>query len=114
MLVTRRRSRESIFIGDNVEIKVLEIGPSWVKLGIDAPKEISVIRSEQKLTREENLAASQSLAPHLVSDLVRKVGPSASTVKNVTTAEILPPRQRSTMVNRSSPRTPIREADMDW
>ncbi|MBM3773622.1 MAG: carbon storage regulator, partial [Acidobacteria bacterium] len=74
MLVTRRRSRESIFIGEEVEIKVLEIGPSWVKLGIDAPKEISVLRSEQKLTREENLAAARALPTGALSDLVRRVG----------------------------------------
>jgi carbon storage regulator len=81
MLVTRRRSRQSVFIGGNVEVKILEIGPTWVKLGIDAPKEIPVIRSEQKLTSEENLAASQALRPDLVSGLVEQIRPASAVNK---------------------------------
>ena len=46
MLVLTRRSGESFFIGDNIEIKVSDISGDKVRISIDAPREISVLRSE--------------------------------------------------------------------
>ena len=55
----RRRAGESILIGDDIEIQIIHIGPSRIKIGITAPKSISVHLKEVKLVREENLAAAQ-------------------------------------------------------
>ncbi|MDP5056856.1 carbon storage regulator [Marinomonas hwangdonensis] len=46
MLVITRRSGESIHIGDNMEITVLSIQGNQARIGIKAPKEISVHREE--------------------------------------------------------------------
>jgi carbon storage regulator len=46
MLVLSRKKNEKIIIGGNIEIKVVEILGGKVRLGIDAPKEISVHRHE--------------------------------------------------------------------
>ena len=46
MLVLSRKSNESLMIGDNIEIIVLEIREGNVKLGIKAPREVSVHRQE--------------------------------------------------------------------
>ena len=46
MLVLTRRQGESIAIGDDVTITVLEIRGGQVRLGIVAPSEITVLRSE--------------------------------------------------------------------
>jgi carbon storage regulator len=46
MLILTRRIGESIIIGDNVGINILGVKGSHVKIGIDAPKEISVHREE--------------------------------------------------------------------
>lgn len=46
MLVLTRHSGESLIIGDNIEITVVEVQGDKVKLGINAPKEISVMRKE--------------------------------------------------------------------
>ena len=48
MLVLSRKSTESIHVGDSVVVTVLEIRGNKVRLGIDAPKEIHVLRSELK------------------------------------------------------------------
>jgi carbon storage regulator len=48
MLVLSRRSTERIQIGDNVVVTVLEIRGNKVRMGIDAPKEVRVLRSELK------------------------------------------------------------------
>ncbi|MCB5161296.1 carbon storage regulator CsrA [Marinomonas algarum] len=46
MLIITRRSGETINIGDDTEITVLGIQGSQVRLGIKAPKEVSVHREE--------------------------------------------------------------------
>ena len=46
MLVLTRHPAESIKIGDNIDIRVLKIVGNQVYLGIDAPQDVSVHRSE--------------------------------------------------------------------
>ncbi len=58
MLIIRRRRGESIVIGEDIEIEILETSSTQVKLGISAPKEVTVLRSEIRVTRDVNLAAS--------------------------------------------------------
>lgn len=46
MLVLSRNTTESIRIGDNIEVRVLEISGGRVRLGVSAPVEIPVHRNE--------------------------------------------------------------------
>jgi carbon storage regulator len=46
MLVLSRDVSQSIAIGDNISISVVDIGGGRVRLGIDAPKEIKIVREE--------------------------------------------------------------------
>ena len=46
MLCLNRKLRESILIGDDIRIVVMEIKNNVVKLGIEAPKGVAVLRSE--------------------------------------------------------------------
>lgn len=46
MLVLSRRENQVICIGDNIRITIVRIGPDTVKVGVDAPAEIPVHRSE--------------------------------------------------------------------
>lgn len=46
MLVLSRKPGEKILIGDNVTITVIRIGPNTVRLGIDAPKDLNIVRQE--------------------------------------------------------------------
>lgn len=54
----RRRCGESILVGDNVEIRVLEVAGGRVTLGITAPRDVLVLRNELRLTAEFNREAS--------------------------------------------------------
>ena len=56
----RRRSGESILLGDNIEIQVLEVAGNRVKIGISAPRDLLVLRKELRLTEELNREASQA------------------------------------------------------
>jgi carbon storage regulator len=58
MLVLTRRSGEGIVIGDEIQIRVLAIDGDRVRLGIDAPQQVSVYREEIYLQiKEENQKA---------------------------------------------------------
>lgn len=59
MLVLTRKEDESIMIGDDIEVKVLDLKESQVKLGIVAPREVAVHRREVYLAiQAENAQAA--------------------------------------------------------
>jgi carbon storage regulator len=60
MLVLSRQRDETIMIGDDVEVTVVDIRGDKVRLGITAPREMSVHRKEvYEAIRRENRAAAQ-------------------------------------------------------
>jgi carbon storage regulator len=75
MLVMRRRAGESLLIGGEIEIEILEVGPTRVKLGIVAPPNLVITRKEVALTRTENLTAARNAAPEMIAWLSRKLAP---------------------------------------
>jgi carbon storage regulator len=59
MLVLTRKVNQTIIIGDNVEVVVLEVRGEQVRLGIRAPRDVSVHRKEiYEQIAEENRGAS--------------------------------------------------------
>ncbi len=60
MLVLSRQRDESIIIGDNITVTIVDIRGEKVRLGIDAPTEVPVHRREvHEAIQRENLRASQ-------------------------------------------------------
>lgn len=58
MLVLSRKKGESIIIDGKIEVKVIAVEGELVKLGIDAPKTVSIHRQEvYQAIQEENRAA---------------------------------------------------------
>jgi len=62
VLVLTRRKGESIIIGSNVEVRILEVSRHQVKIGIDAPRSVPVYRREiyEKVRAANKAAASSS------------------------------------------------------
>ena len=46
MLVLTRRSGETILIGDDIEITILAVDGSQVRVGVDAPEDVKILRGE--------------------------------------------------------------------
>ncbi len=54
MLVLSRREHEEIAIGDDIIVRVVEIGRGKVRLAIDAPRHVSIMRTELLSGEGEN------------------------------------------------------------
>ena len=58
MLILNRKAGESIVIGENIEVKILEVVDGKIKIGIEAPKNVSILRKEvQEEVKAENQAS---------------------------------------------------------
>jgi carbon storage regulator len=55
MLVLSRKTGERIRIGDNVTVTIVRIGPNNVRLGIEAPRDLNIVR-EELCTHEQLLS----------------------------------------------------------
>jgi carbon storage regulator len=61
MLVLTRKVHQSIMIGDDIEVVVLEVRGEQVRLGVRAPKNVPVHRKEiYEQIQAENVAAAQT------------------------------------------------------
>ncbi len=69
MLVIRRRAGESLLIGPDVEVRVLETSSGRVTFGIIAPTDVLILRTE---IRDANLAAARGVSPDTIRDVVAR------------------------------------------
>lgn len=83
MLILRRKKNESILIGDNIRITLLECASDGVRIAIDAPKQISIIREELSEAERINKAA---ISPASVSVRSLQVA-MANYIKNSANSE---------------------------
>jgi carbon storage regulator len=72
MLVLTRKANQSIMIGDEIELSVLSVTRDKVRIGISAPREIPVFRTEIYLEiQEQNRAAGTSVRAEVDEALKR-------------------------------------------
>lgn len=53
MLVLTRKLNESIYIGDNIKVTIVKIAGGQVRIGIEAPKDVSISRDELLPVKEK-------------------------------------------------------------
>lgn len=109
MLVLSRQRDETIMIGDDIEITVVDIRGDKIRLGISAPARIAVHRKEvYEAIKKENEQAAQNTA----LDVLPAVPPAGAAVRpgpsrNRSLARPTPPRAAlATPVARAAPATP--------
>ena len=84
MLVLSRQVDETIMIGDDIEVTVVDIRGDKVRLGITAPKEIAVHRKEvyEAIKRENREAAQVKLKPEDLPNMGKPTGPRPPSMGN--------------------------------
>jgi len=77
VLVLTRKTDESVVIGDNIVVSVLEVRGDVVRLGIEAPRDVAVHRREifDELQRANREAASPAAAD--VQDFAKRISKPA-------------------------------------
>lgn len=80
MLVLRRRAGESLLIGDDIEIELLELTSQGAKIGIRAPRETVVLRKELKITQEQNTRAARGLESGDFGKALKEFSPNNSRI----------------------------------
>ena len=79
MLILQRKEGESLLIGDNVEISVLSVKAGRVRLAIQAPRSVPILRSELKVAAQTNREAADEEAPPLeLLGVLKEGGPEGS------------------------------------
>jgi carbon storage regulator len=74
MLVLSRRVGESVVIGDDVVVTVLEVRGDVVRIGVDAPRSVAVRRAELLAEVADTNRAAASPSAAAVADLSKLIG----------------------------------------
>lgn len=75
MLVISRQPGDSILIGDDIKVIILEVSGDKIKIGIEAPKSIRIMRNEVLDTEKSNLEADISIRNQSLDLLKEKFAP---------------------------------------
>jgi carbon storage regulator len=75
MLVLTRKPGQSIMIGDGVEVQVLSVAGEKVRLGITAPRDVSIFRNEvyDRIESEQSAAVDDSDSNAAVTDALERL-----------------------------------------
>ena len=74
MLILTRKKNESVIIDGNIEVKIIELEDGRVKIGIEAPREIEILRKELYDGMQEENKAAVNVGSKLdeMKDLLKK------------------------------------------
>ncbi|MFS0575534.1 carbon storage regulator CsrA [Sporosarcina sp. 179-K 3D1 HS] len=72
MLVLSRKANDTIQIGDDIEIRILEVRGDTVRIGIEAPKSVDILRGELVQSISDTNTEAITLDATLFSQLLKK------------------------------------------
>ena len=75
MLILQRKEGESLLIGEEVEVTVLAVEAGRVRLAIQAPQDVPILRSELRVAAQTNReAADEAVSPLELLDALKEQG----------------------------------------
>lgn len=83
MLILTRKTGQGFRIGDDIEITITEISGDKVRVGINAPKDIKILRSELSETMQQNVQAAQGVGSDALRALARSLKKEQGALKAV-------------------------------
>lgn len=92
MLILTRKAGESLYIGDQVKVTIMELKGNQVRVGIDAPTTMKIYREEiYRQILEENQQAAQGIGvdlPESLGGFTKGAQPEASVVRSLKASRI--------------------------
>jgi carbon storage regulator len=75
MLILSRRAGESMTIGNDIKVRVVSVSGNQVRLGIEAPREVKVLREEifRAIEEENRAAAAAAGATGRIEDVAKRL-----------------------------------------
>lgn len=73
MLILSRKTGETLLINNEIEVKIIEISGDKVKIGIDAPKDVKILRKELRQTMESNKASAAKMPPSKLRNMLSEL-----------------------------------------
>ncbi|MBQ8434586.1 MAG: carbon storage regulator CsrA [Oscillospiraceae bacterium] len=70
MLILSRKSGETLLINNEIEVKIIEINGDKVKIGIQAPKDVKILRQELRQTMDSNKASATKMSPSKLRNML--------------------------------------------
>jgi|GEM_PF-270346 len=84
MLILTRKPGESLFIGDKIKVVVVEIKGNQIRLGIDAPSDVRILREEiYAQILEENKSAAAPVSGESLEGLSAVINPLTTTKTSI-------------------------------
>jgi carbon storage regulator CsrA len=97
MLVLTRKANQQIQIGDGIVITILQVKGNTVRVGIDAPREVRVVRGELELKNEPADRAAHALEAHAKEGRPTEACSTATLPRSVADRVITPVVEQSTI-----------------
>ena len=72
MLILQRKAGEAIHIGEDIVVRISDIGSDRVKIAIDAPRGISIVREELLTAKETNITAAAPVDLSLIRQVLQQ------------------------------------------
>lgn len=114
MLVLTRKTNQCIRIGENITVTVLEVKGSSVRVGIDAPRDVKIMRLEALLRDQmqtDAVFASNALSTQPASGSEQLQPPNSSPVK---ASNSLPVSNIAPLAQRTKPRAQAATMSSSW
>ena len=103
MLVLTRKTGEEIVIAGNIRLSIVEIGPGRVRIGIDAPKSVTIDRAE---IHEKKKAEPQAVEVPAFHNRIAANLPPVPDALSTPEAEAAPQMQLENRLKKHQPRLP--------
>lgn len=76
MLILTRKIGESLLVGEDIRITVIDIQKNQIRIGIEASKEYTILREELVLEIQQENQKAMEIKPEVLDELVKLVHPS--------------------------------------
>ncbi len=73
MLILSRKPGETLLINNEIEVKIIEVNGDKVKIGVQAPKDVKILRQELVQTMDSNKLSASKMSPSKLRSMLSDI-----------------------------------------